>query len=102
MIALYVPSMLPSTCILSSQRRRIEEKKTEKATAFSTIYRPLFTQLRAHENSAGYLPFEVLRQPQASEAICGCVVLIIVSEHVYKVGLLYSASKDSQIVDHWR
>jgi len=74
-IALYVPSMLPSTCILPSQRQRIELKKAEKAMAFSSIYKPLFAQLRAHENPAGHLPFEVLRQPGVSEAICGILRL---------------------------
>ncbi|KIL68944.1 hypothetical protein M378DRAFT_158100 [Amanita muscaria Koide BX008] len=75
LIAIYLPSMLPSTCILPSQRARIEEKKTEKSIAYSTMYRPLLTQLRALENPPGHLSFHALQQPQAPEAICGILRL---------------------------
>lgn len=76
LIAIYVPSLLPSTCILPSQRARIQEKKTEKALAFSVTYRPLFAQLRKLENSIGQLHFEALRQSPAPEAICGYVIVM--------------------------
>jgi len=75
LIAIYMPSLLPSTCILPSQRARMHEKKTEKALAFSTIYRPLFAQLRKLENSAGQLSFEAVRQSPSPEAVCGILRL---------------------------
>ena len=75
LIAIYMPSLLPSTCILPSQRVRMHEKKTEKALAFSTIYRPLFAQLRKLENSAGQLSFEAVRQSPSPEAVCGYVIM---------------------------
>ncbi|KAF8348103.1 hypothetical protein F5887DRAFT_880383 [Amanita rubescens] len=85
LIAIYVPSLLPSTCILPSQRARIEEKKTEKALAFSTIYKPLFAQLRGLENSTGQLGLESLRQSSASEAICGILRLSTVGIDVLRM-----------------
>lgn len=41
LIALYAPSMLPSTCILPSQRTRIHEKKRDKAVDYARTYRPV-------------------------------------------------------------
>ena len=41
LIALYAPSMLPSTCILPSQRTRIHEKKHDKAVEYARTYRPV-------------------------------------------------------------
>ncbi|PFH51987.1 hypothetical protein AMATHDRAFT_74497 [Amanita thiersii Skay4041] len=75
LIAIYAPSMLPSTCILPSQRIRIEEKKTEKAIAYSATYKSLFTQLKSLESSPGHLSLDVLRRPGASEAVCGILRL---------------------------
>lgn len=34
LIVLYVPSMLPSTCIMPSQRERIENKRRDKQRVF--------------------------------------------------------------------
>lgn len=82
LIAIYAPSLLPSTCILPSQRARIEEKKTEKALAFSTIYKPLFAQLRGLEDSTGQLSPESLRQSPAPEAVCGYVTFQPSCPHV--------------------
>ncbi|KAK2467788.1 hypothetical protein APHAL10511_000083 [Amanita phalloides] len=75
LIAIYVPSLLPSTCVLPSQRARIEESKTEKAVSFSTLYKSTFVQLRKLENPPGYLPLDLIRQSPAPEAICGILRL---------------------------
>lgn len=75
LIAIYAPSMLPSTCILPSQRARIEEKKTEKAIAFASSYRQLFANLKLKESPVGHLSTRVLREDQASVAFCGLLGL---------------------------
>ncbi|KAF8629111.1 hypothetical protein AX17_005697 [Amanita inopinata Kibby_2008] len=85
LIAIYAPSMLPSTCILPSQRARIDDKKTEKAVAFSTLYRPLFVQLRNLENPPGHLALDLLRQPGASEAVCGILRLSTIGTDTLRI-----------------
>ncbi len=71
LIAIYVPSMLPSTCVLPTQRQRIDEKRAEKAHSFALEHRHVYAELRRSENPAGYLPLESLHHPGASTAICG-------------------------------
>ncbi|RDB25375.1 LETM1 and EF-hand domain-containing protein 1, mitochondrial [Hypsizygus marmoreus] len=75
LIAIYAPFMLPSTCILPSQRDRIEEKRTEKAIAFATDYRHIYAQMKLKESPAGHLPLEALKEAGASIAICGVLGL---------------------------
>lgn len=67
--------MLPSTCILPSQRARIEEKRTEKAIEFAATYRALFLSLRSREQKDGGLAIEALRDPGVATAFCGYVSL---------------------------
>ncbi|KAI0051260.1 hypothetical protein FA95DRAFT_1485894 [Auriscalpium vulgare] len=45
LIVLYAPFMLPSTCVLPSQRARIETKRREKQRAFALESRELFRPL---------------------------------------------------------
>jgi hypothetical protein len=73
LIAIYAPFMLPSTCVLPSQRARIETKKTEKAIVFANSYRPLFAQLKLKEDPAGHLSTNILKEDEASFALCGLV-----------------------------
>lgn len=73
LIAIYAPFMLPSTCILPSQRARIEAAKTEKAIVFANNYRPLFAQLKLKEDPAGHLSTNLLKEDEVSFAICGLV-----------------------------
>lgn len=65
--------MLPSTCILPSQRARIEAKKTEKAIAFANKYRPLFAHLMMKEGPTGHLSIQNLKENEALFALCGSV-----------------------------
>lgn len=67
--------MLPSTCILPSQRARIEEKRTEKAIEFAATYRALFLSLRSREQQDGGLAMDALREPGVATAFCGYVPL---------------------------
>ncbi|KAH9083897.1 hypothetical protein EDB83DRAFT_2332008 [Lactarius deliciosus] len=46
LIVLYAPGMLPSTCILTSQRERIEAKRREKQRAFTETMREVFLDVR--------------------------------------------------------
>ncbi|KAF9484466.1 hypothetical protein BDN70DRAFT_872480 [Pholiota conissans] len=72
LIAIYVPAMLPSTCILPSQRARIEEKRTEKALAYETVYAGLYAALKEQTAAAkGFLPLAALRVEDAPMAVCG-------------------------------
>ena len=73
LIAIYAPFMLPSTCILPSQRARIEARKTEKAIAFANNYQPLFAQLKLKEGPAGDFSVNLLKENEVSFAICGLV-----------------------------
>lgn len=78
LIAIYAPFMLPSTCILPSQQQRIEEQRAEKAKAFATQYKYLYSQLKKTENPEGFLPLQSLRLQEASTAVCGYVSSIFV------------------------
>ena len=71
LIAIYAPFMLPSTCILPSQRARIEEKKTEKAVAYASHYRHLFAQLEQSQNPTGHLLLRALNGGDGPLAVCG-------------------------------
>jgi len=75
LIAIYAPFMLPSTCILPSQRARIEEKKTEKAIVFANNYRALFAQLKLKEDPPGHLSTDLLKEDEVSFAFCGLLRL---------------------------
>ncbi|KAJ3501663.1 hypothetical protein NLJ89_g9237 [Agrocybe chaxingu] len=75
LIAIYAPFMLPSTCILPSQRLRIEAKRAEKAQAFSSQYYGLISELRRREQPAGFLPLHALHVSGAPTAICGLLGL---------------------------
>jgi len=83
LIAIYAPFMLPSTCVLPSQRERIEAKRTEKATAFANDYRHIYAQLKLRETRAGHLPLDALSTPGASAAVCGQVANSLISLHCH-------------------
>ncbi|KAF8197953.1 hypothetical protein BJ912DRAFT_922670 [Pholiota molesta] len=70
LIAIYVPAMLPSTCILPSQRARIEEKRAEKALAFQATYASVYAGLR-NKASAGHMPLAALTVADAPTAVAG-------------------------------
>lgn len=75
LIAIYAPFMLPSTCILPSQRQRIEAKRSEKGIAFAANYRQLFNQLKTRANPPGHLSLGILHTvDDAPYALCGQVL----------------------------
>ncbi|KAG5716312.1 hypothetical protein E4T56_gene10699 [Termitomyces sp. T112] len=71
LIAIYAPFMLPSTCILPSQRERIDAKRADKASAFALEYRHIFNLLKLAESPAGHIPLTALRSADAPAAVCG-------------------------------
>ncbi|KAF8070279.1 hypothetical protein FPV67DRAFT_1561145 [Lyophyllum atratum] len=85
LIAIYAPFMLPSTCILPSQRDRIDQKRTEKAIAFATDYRHIYSQLRLKESPAGQLPIDALKMTGASAAVCGVLRLSTVGVDALRI-----------------
>jgi LETM1 and EF-hand domain-containing protein 1 len=70
LIVLYAPGMLPSTCILASQRERIDAKRREKQRAYAETSRDVFLDvLKAGPTAlASSLPNTV-----SSIALCGKV-----------------------------
>ncbi|KAJ2936563.1 hypothetical protein H1R20_g540, partial [Candolleomyces eurysporus] len=72
LIAIYAPFMLPSTCILPSQRARIEAKRAEKALNSSVNSKAIFSGLK----SQGSLSLEGLGKVEgAPTAICSLLGL---------------------------
>jgi len=65
--------MLPSTCILPSQRQRIDDKRAEKARNFAIEHRHIYAELQRLQDSTGHLPLNSLRLSGASAAMCGYV-----------------------------
>jgi LETM1 and EF-hand domain-containing protein 1 len=70
LIAIYAPGMLPSTCVLPSQRERIEAQKRDKQKAALEIYQKAFSDLGKSAINGGIslksLPGDVAR----SSAVC--------------------------------
>ncbi|KAG6829554.1 hypothetical protein H0H92_004223 [Tricholoma furcatifolium] len=75
LIAIYAPFMLPSTCILPSQRERIDAKSADKATAFSLEYRSVYDALKQAQSPPGQIPLTALSAPPAATAVCGLLRL---------------------------
>ncbi|KAJ7072457.1 hypothetical protein C8F01DRAFT_973382 [Mycena amicta] len=70
LIIIWAPGFLPSTCILPSQRERIQERATEKALAFITSHGPsLATLTRAA--SDGEIPLAALNRPRSHMRVSG-------------------------------
>ncbi|KAI0063701.1 hypothetical protein BV25DRAFT_1801777 [Artomyces pyxidatus] len=68
LIVLYAPFMLPSTCILPSQRARIETKRRDKQRAFSLEARDELRSIVTSAAKAGSTP---LPSGHALVALCG-------------------------------
>jgi hypothetical protein len=76
LIAIWYPEMLPSTCILPSQRERMQKEAVEKSLATVAKFgSPLRSLARAADN--GEIPLDYLAQihdGQMPRAFCGCVL----------------------------
>lgn len=71
LIAIYAPFMLPSTCILPSQKERIHSQKETKALSIAAEYQDTLKQLA--DEAAAASPFSLSRIsiPEGFMAICG-------------------------------
>ncbi|KAJ7124905.1 hypothetical protein C8R44DRAFT_781756 [Mycena epipterygia] len=74
LIVLYAPSMLPSTCILPSQRERIQDKAIDKALQFTATYGLVLGSLTRAADS-GEIPLNSLSGEDVPKAICGLLRL---------------------------
>ncbi|KAJ7594705.1 hypothetical protein C8J56DRAFT_1023248 [Mycena floridula] len=74
LLALYAPFMLPSTCLLPAQQRRIELKKNAKAISVASLNAATFAQLRG-ASSTGLLPIKSLLTGDAPTALCSLLRL---------------------------
>lgn len=70
-IALYVPRMLPSTCILPGQRDRINAKACNNQLLALTANQQIFELLLKQSESLGFIATQSLGQPGA---LCRCVL----------------------------
>ncbi|KAG1904313.1 uncharacterized protein F5891DRAFT_1014049 [Suillus fuscotomentosus] len=69
-IALYVPRMLPSTCVLPGQRDRISAKARDNQQLVLAGNWQLFDVLRKESESSGFIPTLSLKNPGA---LCGVI-----------------------------
>ncbi|KAI0321091.1 hypothetical protein OF83DRAFT_1101517 [Amylostereum chailletii] len=72
LIVLYAPGMLPSTCVLPSQRERIEQKRRDKQEAFIQSSRE---ELSAIQKAGVNLNVAALPSRTHMMAICGALSL---------------------------
>ncbi|KAG2121387.1 hypothetical protein BD769DRAFT_1479178 [Suillus cothurnatus] len=69
-IALYVPRMLPSTCVLPGQRDRINAKARNNQQLVLAGNWQIFDLLRKESESSGFIPTLSLKNPGA---LCGAI-----------------------------
>ncbi|KAL0956080.1 hypothetical protein HGRIS_002249 [Hohenbuehelia grisea] len=86
LIAIYAPFMLPSTCILPSQRARIENAKTTKAIALAAEYRDTLNQLvsRARDKATSQHPLASLDVGNGPMLLCGLMRLSTIGPDVLR------------------
>ncbi len=74
LIVLYAPGMLPSTCILTSQRERIDAKRREKQHAYPETMREVFLDVHKAGPAAltSSFPSNI-----SGIALCGKVLLYL-------------------------
>ncbi|XP_006460974.1 hypothetical protein AGABI2DRAFT_192547 [Agaricus bisporus var. bisporus H97] len=77
LIAIYAPSLLPSTCILPSQQERIQEEKIQKALSSRRNHAALLTELRSKESPESYLSIDAIRSQDAPSVFCGLLGLTV-------------------------
>ncbi|KAF8270247.1 hypothetical protein EI94DRAFT_1571874 [Lactarius quietus] len=72
LIVLYAPGMLPSTCVLTSQRERIDAKRREKQRAYTETMREVYLDVRKAGPAAlaSSLPSNI-----SAIALCGLLSL---------------------------
>lgn len=77
LVVLYAPGILPSTCLLPSQKERIDTKRREKQKAFALNNRQLFERLRQRLLANPTTPVRTLLDSPSLIALNGCVFFFI-------------------------
>lgn len=72
-MVMYAPFILPSTCILPSQKERIENKKREKRAAYAAEMAPAFEEVRRRALADPAANARALLAGQGMDAIGGYV-----------------------------
>ncbi|KAG9220866.1 hypothetical protein CCMSSC00406_0002534 [Pleurotus cornucopiae] len=75
LIAIYAPFMLPSTCILPSQKERIHSQKETKALSIAAEYQDTLKQLANEAAEASPFSLSRISIPEGFMAICGILRL---------------------------
>lgn len=74
LVVLYAPGVLPSTCLLPSQKDRIDTKRRDKQKAFALNNRQLFEKLRQRLLANPTTPVRTLLDSPSLIALNGCVL----------------------------
>lgn len=85
LIVIYAPGMLPSTCILHSQRERIELKRRQKQRVFAEAMEEEFSAIMEKEvrndgEKVGSVPPEQVKNE--AMALCGYALFRLPSSHI--------------------
>lgn len=72
LIVIWAPGMLPSTCILPSQRERIQAKAMDQALALAVNHGPALAAL-TRAADGGEIPLNAISSPDVPKVLCGFV-----------------------------
>ena len=75
LVVIYAPFILPSTCVLPSQKERIDAKRRAKQFEYSQLHKSVFEDVYLRSQSASNLSSKGLLEKVALEPFCGYVVL---------------------------
>lgn len=73
LVVIYAPFLLPSTCLLPSQRERIENKRREKQTNTAVAMKSVFRDVYQRHAEQPELSVEKLLDRTAVVSYSGCV-----------------------------
>ena len=73
LVVIYAPFLLPSTCLLPSQRERIENKRREKQTNFAISMKSVFRDVYQRAIEQPELSVDKLLDRTAVVSYSGCV-----------------------------
>lgn len=71
LVVLYAPGLLPSTCLLPSQKERIDAKRREKQKMYLLDRKPVFEQVRQRILANPDVPISKLLDNSAVIAVNG-------------------------------
>jgi len=75
LIVMYAPFVLPSTCILPSQKERIDSKRREKQKLYAVDFKPMFALLHKRALEDPSIPLSTLLDGKALTPVGGLLCL---------------------------